>query len=264
MEISTLRPGLLVGLKSHVRGGVNYDKRIIEEEHITEGGAKKGKWETERTIEDPVENEAAGKARGEACRIIRSICSQTAFGLLCSEDNAAKLDEAIRDAQKVAEEFNMKAKLARVEISVITGRIAADDVRAVKAINEEVRGLMADMETAIKNCDPAAMRKAASEAKALGAMLSDDARERVRVAVDAARGAATRLNRLGEQAAAELNRKEILNIRQARTAFLDVESEEVKVARPKARGRAVDAAPDAAPPEVKKPRAARRQVEAQP
>src|SRR5262245_23378220 len=138
MRANTLRPGLLVSLKTAYRGNVSYDK--VDLEATTEvDGAAKSKWETTRTIADPVEFEAAKKAQSEASKIIRRVCTWTAFGFLCPEGDEELLDAAIADAQQVQDTFNATATLGRLHVYVLKGRIAADDVQAVKAINSEVR-----------------------------------------------------------------------------------------------------------------------------
>ena len=48
MQTNTIRPGLLVSLKTTVRGNVSYQHTDIEPEHLTETGQQLAKWETER------------------------------------------------------------------------------------------------------------------------------------------------------------------------------------------------------------------------
>jgi len=152
-NVSTLRPGLLVSLKTSIHGNVAYSKRTIEEDHVTATGAKLAVWETERKITDPQEHERAVKARSAARNIIVGVCSPTAFGLLCPSDNADKLADAIAKARVVADEFNATAGVSRLGVYVITGRVAQDDVEAVRAINSEVRELLEDMEEGVRNLD---------------------------------------------------------------------------------------------------------------
>ena len=83
MEVSTLRNGLLVSLKTSVTGNVSYIKRDIETDHVTEDGHLAAKWETERTIVDPGEHEAAIKVRSKARALVTGVCVASAFGLLC-------------------------------------------------------------------------------------------------------------------------------------------------------------------------------------
>ena len=118
IQTSTLRPGLLVSLKTSVAGNVRYYKEVITEAHETPEGAQEAVWQTQRIITDPEEHENARKARSRAAREIRSVCAQSAFGLLCPEGDADKLEKAIAKARVVAEEFNAVAKLTRVTVFV--------------------------------------------------------------------------------------------------------------------------------------------------
>jgi hypothetical protein len=239
LQTSTLRPGLLVSLKTSVTGNIDYRKRIIEADHVDNQGRQKAKWETVRTITDPVEMKAAWTVQLRARGLICAVCTNSAFGLLCPEAEGVVLAEAIADARKLAEEFNSAASLTRVRIYVITGRIAQDDVEAVRAINSEIRELLEDMQTGIANLDVEVIRKAANRAKAVGAMLSTDAASRVQTAVEAARSIARKIVKVGETASAEVDQTLLRQITTARTAFLDFEPSE-EVSLPGQAGRAVD------------------------
>src|SRR5262249_16783864 len=149
----TLRPGLLVSLKTSIRGNIRYDHRDIALDHLTEDGSQLARWETERTISDPAEFEAATKVRSKVRSVISGVCALSAFGLLCPENSTNDLDTAITEARRLAEEFNATAKLTRVRFDVLAGLIAPDDVGAVRAINSEVRELLADMDEGVRNFD---------------------------------------------------------------------------------------------------------------
>jgi hypothetical protein len=237
LQTSTLRPGLLVSLSTSCRGNVSYQKIDLDEEH--NGVRAKAKWETTRTIEDAVELEAAKKALSKARQHIRRVCFWSAFGLLCPEANADVLEDAIRDARRVVDEFNASASLTRIHLYVIAGKIAQDDVEAVRAINSEVRDLLDTMAAGIERLDVKAVREAATKAKQLGGVLSPLAQANVQIAIDAARKAATQINAAGEAAAVEVDRTVIRQITEQRTAFLDIQ-DEVAIARPQATARNID------------------------
>lgn len=240
MKTSTLRPGLLVSLKTSLRGNISYTHQVVEDEHIVaDTGEAKEKWETVRTVTDPEEHEAAKKARSKATGMIRSVCSQSAFGLLCPEADADKLDKAVEAARAVTDEFNNSAKLSRLSVYVISGRIAADDVEAVKAINSEVRELLDSMEQGIKNLDVKTIRDSASRAREIGQMLSPDAQARVTIAIEAARDAAKKIVKAGEDASTEIDLSAARKVSEQRTAFIDLDDAQ-EVAAPAASGRAVD------------------------
>lgn len=227
MKVSTLRPGLLVSLKTSVVGNVTYSKRDLDVRPTTVDGAEVTRWETERVIDDPAEHRAACTARTKARNEIRSVCAASAFGLLCPESSGDKLDAAILAARRIMAEFNSTARQTRVELYVIAGKITPDDVEAVRAINSEVRELLTAMEEGVRSLDVAKIRDAADRARGVGSMLSPDAAARARAAIDAARGAARRIVRVGNQAAQEVDQAAIAAITEARTAFLDIDGPSV-------------------------------------
>jgi hypothetical protein len=237
---NTLRPGLLVSLKTSCRGNVKYAREDLVNEHAI------SKWETTRTIADPDEYAAAKKAQDKAAGIIRRVCSASAFGLLCPERDKDLLEAAIADARYVVDAFNEKAQLTRVEVFVIAGRIAQDDVEAVKAINSEVRELMDEMARGVEKLDVERIRIAATKARDVGKMLTPQAQANVQIAIDAARQTATEMNKLikaGEAAALEVDTLAIRKIADQRTMFLDL-SDQAEISRPQSQARAIDLAPE--------------------
>jgi hypothetical protein len=243
MKTSTLRPGLLVSLKTSIVGNVAY-RRTDLDEFTEDDGAKKALWETERTITDPEEHEKAVLVRSKCRSIITGVCAASTFGLLCPEDKQDKLDEAVRDAQQLAQAFNETAKLTRIQIYVIAGRVAPDDVQAVRAINSEVRDLISTMENGLQNLDVKVVRDAATKAKSIGQMLSSAAQERIQAAVETAREVARRIVKAGEAASEELDSAVLRKLAEQRTAFLDLD-EMGEMAAPAMTARAIDLEPEA-------------------
>lgn len=242
LDTSTLRPGLLVSLKTSITGNVKYRTTSLEAEHTTDSGEARAKWETERTVSNRAEQEAAVKARSRVRALITGVCSASAFGLLCPEDKAENLAKAMSEARKIASEFNSTAELTRLSVNMLCGRIAADDVEAVKAINSEIADLMLIMNDGIKTLDVKAVRDAATKVKSMGNMLTGEAQARVQIAVDLARATATKMVAAGEQAAQEIDKATLKRIAEQRTAFLDLD-EQQQVAKPKGKARALDLAP---------------------
>jgi hypothetical protein len=95
-----------------------------------------------------------------------------------------QLDAAIIEARGIADEFNSRASLSRVRIYVMCGRIAPDDVEAVKAINSEVRELLSEMTEGVKKFDVKRIRDVRIEGEAIGL----DAARRMRRRTDPTRG----------------------------------------------------------------------------
>ena len=240
---TTLRPGLLVSLKTSTRGNVAYDKKDIERDHLNKKGERIAKWETTRQIADPEEFARSQEVRAKVYSVIRSVCIWSAFGLLCPEADAEQLDAAVKEARAMVRAFNDDAKITRLGVNVLTGRIAPDDVEAVKAINSEVRDLMADMETGLKNLDVKAIRAAAQRAKGIGNMLTPNAQARIQVAIELARKSASQIVKAGERAEVEVDRATIRKIKEQRIAFLELDEPE-EIAKPQARAKAVELDPD--------------------
>jgi hypothetical protein len=240
MQTTTLRPGFLVSLKTSLSGNVSYRKNTLEGEHRDDDGAEKARWETERTVANPDEYKSAKEARSKAGAVVRAVCAQSAFGLLCPENKNEELAAAIVKARKIADDFNATAELTRVTVHVITGRVAADDVEAMKAINSEVRDLLSAMSDGVRNLDVDAVRDAANRARQLGAMLTPEAEARVKIAIETAREAARKIVKAGETAAAEIDLSAVRKITEMRTTFLDLDDVDTQTRKPVSVGRAID------------------------
>jgi hypothetical protein len=235
INATTLRPGFLVVIKTSNRGNATYNKQGATTER--KGEAEIAEWQTTRTILDAKEHEAACKVRSAARAMIASVCVTTPFGMLCPMAAATELELAIREARKAVADFNAVAKVSRIGVYVMTGRIEPNDTEAVKMINSEVRDLFDQMEEGVKNLEVKQIRNAAAKAKEIGAMLSPDMQARVQVAIDAARATATKIVKAGSTAAAEIDRRTITTLKEMRTAFLDLgeggEDVEVTTSAPK-------------------------------
>lgn len=248
LQASTLVPGLLVSLKTSVRGNVNYNRIDLEPEHITESGEKKARWETEKRVSDPAEHENAIKVRSKAVGLVRSVCAASSFGLLCPLANTAKLEKAIEDARTLADEFNRSATLTQVKIFVIAGRVASDDPEAIRAINSEIRDLMANMEEGVSKLDVEKIRDAANRAKQIIPMLSPKAQESAQMAIDAVRAAARKIVKAEDGAKLEIDQMTLESIKTARTAFLDLE-EAAELQAANVESRAIEFEPEETVPE---------------
>lgn len=234
----TLRPGLLVSMQTSVKGNVSYhvddrDVQRVDRSEITE-------IHTRKLVADVDEQEAAIKVRTKARGLVLSVCSKSAFGLLCPNNKESALRDAITAARALTDEFNSTAQLTRMSVNVIYGRIAQDDVEAVRAITGEIRTLMENMQDGLKKLDVKAVRAAANQAKEVGQMLSPEAKGRLEVAINAARVAARKIAKAGETAAAEVDRAAIARIDMARTSFLDFDDNAKMFSEPHAEARNIE------------------------
>lgn len=242
---SPLRPGWLVGLATNVRGNVQLEKEVIEAEHIARNGAAVSVTQTKRIVHDPEEHKRANQARMKARAIICSVCAKCSFGLICPESEMDKLRVALKEAKRVVAAFNRTARMTRVEVHTVYGKVAQDDVTAVKAIKSELRSLIGEMMQGVKNCDVQKIRKAANDTRSVALTLSPQAAEAAKSALNAARSAARKVVAAGENAAVEIDREALRLLSTARTAFLDTDEEgEDGITAPEVTTRAVDLTPE--------------------
>lgn len=221
----TIRPGILVSLKTSVSGGVVYERKDIEPEHSFGGDGKRSKWETTRTVQDAAEFEAACKTRISAGDRIRNVCMRTGFGLVCPQAKIAALDEAVTTSRREVEAFNVSSRASKVSLGVMRGQIASSDSEAVLAISQEVRTLLDQIRGGIAKLDVSAIREASSAARKMEQMLDDQQAGIVSAAVVAARAAAReivrRVERDGEDSIAVLQSLKMDAIETARFAFIE-------------------------------------------
>jgi hypothetical protein len=242
-EIQTLRPAILVALSTQIKGNRRYVTTELEGEHETADGELRARWETLRVVEDPAEHEAAWLTQRKARGAILRVCRRTNFGLMCREDEFDELLSGMAEAQRLADEFNRSAKITHLSINVLPARIAQDDVIAVRAISADIRSLMDDMAVGVQTLDVKAVRDAAGKLRDVSSMLSDDAKKRIGVAVDAARSVARQIVKAGEDVAVEIDAVVIEKIATARTSFLDLDAP-AEVATPAANAARVLDLPD--------------------
>ena len=239
---NTLRPGLLVGMKTSITGNMKYSSNTLDDRKLNTG-EQLTKWETTRTVYDPAEYERAVKVRSKVRGAITSVCADTAFGLLCPDNKVEELNAAIKEARVLADEFNSTAKFTRINFNLMTGRVASDEETSIRAMNREVRDLMADMERGIKDMQPKAIRDAAYKLRMVSQMLTPAAQEKARESLELARAAARKYTKAGETAAAEIDTQAIKAIKERRTYFLDLDDADEVAAPVVAAPRAVDLAP---------------------
>lgn len=245
MFVSTLRPGLLVNIKTSIKGNVSYDKG--EERVSTSKGVEISTWETERTILDAKEQKAAVEVRSKARNLIVGVCAASEFGLLCPKSSKKDLDKAFAAARQLCADFNAQSKVTRVKFNAIAASINPNDVEAVRAINGEVRDLLAEMKTGLKELNVDRVRDAAARAKKLGNMLTGEAQSRIEEAISAVRKTAVAMVKAGDQAASAIDKETIKALNSARTAFLDLDPAAVVQAPAGTTGRALDLEPHEAP-----------------
>lgn len=230
LESTTIRPGVLVSLKTQLKGGVSY--KTTEETVEREGVAEHKSWRTDRHVEDVRELKAATEVRNKAGNMIRNACIRTPFGLLCPLSEKDQLIRRIREARAVTEEHNKDARFTRVDVYVLMGDIASNDREAAKALLSDVRSTIEQMQGGITEVDVQKIREAAKRAKELGRMLTDQQSSIVGGAVKAAREAARlllkRVENGSETAEAVLKEVNLGPINNVRFLHLDIDDEVVE------------------------------------
>lgn len=230
---STIRPGLLVSVKSTVVGGVSYTRVDLETGETPVQGTDVAEWKTKRVIEDKTEHEAAVKCRAKALGGIRAVCSATTFGLLCPNEQEGALDAAVTAARALVDAHNAIAKHTRVGVYVLKGRVASDDAEAARAITQEISSLVNQMDAGIESFNVDAIREAAKRAAEMSNMLSDDNKAKVEGAIEQARKAARmivkRIEKEGEDRAIVIRDIQRGQIESARITFLDLSGDATPV-----------------------------------
>ena len=240
--VSTLRPGLLVHVSTSIKGNVSYEK---SEETVTSArGVEISEWETTRYVKDPKEQKLATEIRSKARNLVVSVCAATEHGLLCPEDKRADLEEAYVKARQLCAEFNATAKTTRLKFNALAGIIEPNDRKAVRAINGEVRELLAEIQAGVDGLDVERIRDAAKRVKKIGNMLAPEMQERINGAVSDIRSMAKKMQEAGEQAATQVDAAVINKLAAARTSFLDIDDGAEVTDAPLTSSRAVDLAPE--------------------
>ncbi|HET6958947.1 MAG TPA: hypothetical protein VFI56_20270 [Vicinamibacterales bacterium] len=259
----TLKPGILVSLKTAKRGGIEYKRKNLDADGETaaqpacgecnspvdkvtladsevevyrctnpackterpaDAHTKVEKWETTKIVADKKANDAATRVRNQAGALIRAVCSQSAFGLICPESKESTLNEAIAEARTRVSIFNASdhGKTCQINLYVLKGRIASTDEEAVKAIRSELLELMDEMRDGIGAGNVEAARDAADRARKMGDMLDSETSKKVAAAIAEVRETASAvLKRMGKgEAAAEIVRDIRLKaVEEARSRF---------------------------------------------
>lgn len=226
-DIRTLKPGILVSLKTHQAGNRSYKKREIETAHITDSGTEVSRWDTTRIVFDPEEAKEAGQVANRARYLVTRLCAETAHGPLCPVERRDELNAAIVEAREMVADFNARASFTRIDFNVICGEIVADDVNTARALFSETERFMAEMQDGLKELDVKKVRALCVKTLGVGQMLAPDANAAAVLAVNAAREACKKIVAAGEQVAMAIDQNAIDTIGLARNSFLDFDMGDV-------------------------------------
>lgn len=222
-DVMTLKPGLLVSLKTTMRGGVEYAREDIADKK--EGTAKVEEWKTTKRVADVKEHEAASKLRSKLGGLVRKVCAPSAFGLICPVSKEAELREAIVEAKEGAAKFNTKNRTVSIGVYVLVGRIAESDQEATAAIRDELKDMLGDMQRAITGGAIEDAREAASKLLKMGMVLDEKTQGKVKRAVEEvrqiAKDAIKKVSEGGVTTAQAVASVKFTALEEARFAFLD-------------------------------------------
>lgn len=189
---AVVKPGLLVVIKSSVRGGAEYDRREMSTDDVDPAGAEQVRaWATVQRVFDPDELAGAKAVRGRAVGWLWARVAQTPYGLVVTDDRVHAFDAALAKARAAVDAFNGGARHVRVTLRVLKTRLLLEEAAAAfeEAAEEAVEELDArDFKTAE---DVEEIRKVADRAADFAAVLRGDLAERVLAKIREARAAAT-------------------------------------------------------------------------
>jgi hypothetical protein len=248
MEVKTmLRPCFLVAMQSHLHGGKHHEVVGIEETTDKNGKLTK-RVLTEEVFDDPQEYASANKVRNDAMKMMKKVCNKTAFSWILLVDREDEFAGARIVANQMVEEFNANSMFTKVDIGAFTGKVASDSAENLRAIRDQVQGVLDSMNEGIEKLSPAEIRKAALKAKEVAKVISSDQGKRIDEAVATARlianQLAKRVEREGEDAAQVLAdlKNEVDSLQVSRFEFLDLEDHgEINAVMPAASPQRFDA-----------------------
>lgn len=222
VNISKIKPGLLVSVKTRQHGGVSYTKRDIEAPRVTESGAQVSRWETDKFVYDPDETERAQQVANRARYLVTRHCVKTEMQqLLCPNDRRAELRAAVAEARALVADFNEGASFTEIQIDVWVGEIVDNGVDAAQQIFASQQAFLNEMIEGLKELDPKKVRTAINKSRDLGQMMTGQANEMLIEATRVAESARQRIIAAGENAIVAIDLEAITKIGSVRNSFLD-------------------------------------------
>lgn len=237
-----LKASYLISVTTSIKGGVEYHR--VELEHTSEGSRQTERWETKKVIRDVEEHEAASEARKNIRNKLASCCATTPFGLICQEGDYPKMEEAIKEANRIRDEFNAGATSTRLRVSILPVRFTTDDAEAVRSIRRETERLLGDLERATRAGDPEEIRKVTADAVQMSRVIDEDSpvapavADAVKEARQVARQVRARVIKKGEELETVLSEQTFAAVTSARQVLDDMGDVETATA-PVEVGRAI-------------------------
>lgn len=192
-RIIPVRPGLLVSMRTSIKGGVSYRREDLVDE--IEGEGTRTEWKTEKKVENADEYTRARRLRARVVTLIGGACVKTAFTYICPLENEALLDERIAEAQAACDAFNEEAVHSQVTFDLMRGRYMEDTKETVQAVRREIHELLEELNSALKAGEVQSIRDVAARATQMGRLLEEgtEARSALERAVKESRRVAGQL-----------------------------------------------------------------------
>jgi hypothetical protein len=221
-----MKPSYLVSVKTSLNGGIQYNRKDVRDEHL-EDGSEEQEWNTTKVISDPEEYKVATLLRAKVAGMISNKCKLTPFGLICPEGEIETVQLTEQLAQLEVEEYNINAKYTTISLNVMMGYIASDDVQAAQRIAKQMRDLATEMKRCVRAGDIEGIREAAKTANQMRAILGEEEKARVSLAVKEARDAARTITKEvvknGKKVDAVVPALKVGAISKMRLAFIDID-----------------------------------------
>jgi hypothetical protein len=231
-KILQIPPSYIVVQEVKVQGDIRYT-HLDEENSSSEDsdGTKvaKTKRTTETVIKDPEEFQRARYMAGQLRGSVRKLGQVLQSGvILVPVAKEKELDEAISTSRTEATSFNREAKHHFVRVSMLKSLITTDAEAAARDIAWKLQETMAELKTALEQCDVERIKSITDNAKTLTRIIP--AREANQLSAALANANATRkyiqdeLKKKGKQiedVQAEVRRTSLGPVESARMMFLE-------------------------------------------
>lgn len=234
-KILQLPPSYIVVQEVKVQGDIRY--MHIDEEHTSDqdtDGTEVAttKRTTETVIKNPEEHKKARYLAGQLRGSVRKLGQVLQSGvILVPVAREKELDEAILGARDEATKFNREANHHFVRVSMLKSLITTDAEAAARDIAWKLQETMAELKTALEQCDVERIKSITDNAKTLTRIIP--AREANQLAAALSNANATRkyiqdeLKKKGkqiEEVQQEVRRAQLGPVESARMMFLEYAS----------------------------------------
>jgi hypothetical protein len=258
LQISNIKPGILVTEHISLTGGIHYCREFIDSRREDQTLVRE--WHTIAHTDNVDERKEAQKIASRVYASLRRVCAQTPVGLICPASSGQELAETLTEMRGLIDVFNSTAKTCRIlayhacfevastnhtalqavldrvaEIATnVDGAITMEDSKAIERVPKRfLRGVTPTAYAALSQEQKDALlarvraeliRSAIAEARGLDTLLPDEAGTELRQVIQEARRAArkicNRVERRGDSLDEVISEVDLTGIRKTRAAFV--------------------------------------------